>query len=231
MATPLPKYRINDSSFANVTGDLTQATAETRYIKKAGGGMTGALIVPTPTAAQHAATRAYADARIPAGVMMPWGGAANTAPAGWLYCGPARNVSRTTYATLYGVIGIKYGAGDGTTFGLPTIQARAPVGVDGTADFADLGDTAGAPTLVLTSAMVPNSTGTITMHNQAGATILSAAGGVFAGFQGSASTYHSHSTATAGANSYGTVNLTSEGGGAAHANNQPYLIFQFIIKY
>jgi hypothetical protein len=42
-------------------------------------------------------------------------------PAGFLTCNGAA-VSRTTYATLFGVIGTTYGAGDGlTTFNLPNV--------------------------------------------------------------------------------------------------------------
>lgn len=43
-------------------------------------------------------------------------------PTGWLQCSGA-NVSRTTYSSLFAVIGTIYGAGDGlTTFTLPTIS-------------------------------------------------------------------------------------------------------------
>jgi len=69
------------------------------------------------------------------------------------------------------------------------------------------------------------------MHNSAGPTILASASGVFSGSGGSATTYHSHAVATAGANSYGSAVLSSQGGGGAHSNAQPYMIFQYIIRY
>ena len=62
---------------------------------------------------------------IPPGVIWEYGG--SSAPTGWLLMN--QDVSRTTYATLFGVVGTTYGAGDGsTTFGLRkegrvTIQA------------------------------------------------------------------------------------------------------------
>jgi len=38
-------------------------------------------------------------------------------------------ISRTTYATLFGLIGTAFGAGDGsTTFNIPNLQGRVPVG-------------------------------------------------------------------------------------------------------
>jgi phage-related tail fiber protein len=54
----------------------------------------------------------------------------NTAPAGWLKANGAL-VSRTTYASLFAVIGTTYGAGDGsTTFALPDMRGEFPRGWD-----------------------------------------------------------------------------------------------------
>lgn len=68
-----------------------------------------------------------------------------TAPSGWLIANGAV-VSRTTYATLFAAIGTAFGAGNGsTTFGLPDLRGRVPVGVkSGDADFGTLGATPGA---------------------------------------------------------------------------------------
>ena len=54
--------------------------------------------------------------------------AGSTAPTGWLICNGAA-VSRTTYATLFAVIGTTWGSGDGSsTFNLPDLRGRAPIG-------------------------------------------------------------------------------------------------------
>ena len=54
----------------------------------------------------------------------------NTAPAGWLKANGAL-VSRTTYASLFAVIGTTYGEGDGsTTFALPDMRGEFPRGWD-----------------------------------------------------------------------------------------------------
>lgn len=46
----------------------------------------------------------------------------------WLLC-DGQAVSRTTYAALFNAIGTRYGAGDGsTTFNLPNMQGRSPIG-------------------------------------------------------------------------------------------------------
>ena len=66
------------------------------------------------------------EAGNPPGGIMAYGGA--SAPSGWFICDGSA-VSRTTYADLFAVIGTTYGAGDGsTTFNLPDLQQRFPLG-------------------------------------------------------------------------------------------------------
>lgn len=67
----------------------------------------------------------------PAGTILPYAG--TTAPSGYLLCNGSA-VSRTTYATLYGVIGSTFGSGDGsTTFNLPDLRGRFLRGLDSSA--------------------------------------------------------------------------------------------------
>ena len=86
--------------------------------------------------------------RVPTGAVLPYAADGANAPAGFLYA-RGQTVSRTTYAALYAVLGTTYGAGDGsTTFGLPNLQTRIPVGLDkaGSPDaaFDTLGETGGS---------------------------------------------------------------------------------------
>ena len=63
---------------------------------------------------------------IATGMIVPY--ASGTLPAGFLACNGAA-VSRTTYADLFTVIGVTFGLGDGvTTFNLPDLQDRFPLG-------------------------------------------------------------------------------------------------------
>jgi microcystin-dependent protein len=85
----------------------------------------------TLTWATEAAAEATVEAFLiedpnPIGSVLQW--TTNTPPSKWLICnGDA--VSRTTYSNLFAVIGETYGAGDGTTtFNLPDLRARVPVG-------------------------------------------------------------------------------------------------------
>lgn len=80
-----------------------------------------------------AVTRAKIEAaeRIPTGVIMPFAGTAE--PTGWFLC-DGRELSRTTYATLFAIIGITHGQGNGTTtFNIPDYRGRFMRGVDSVA--------------------------------------------------------------------------------------------------
>lgn len=78
----------------------------------------------------------------PAGIIKAFGG--TTAPAGHLLCNGAA-VSRTTYAALFAVISTTYGPGDGaTTFNLPNLQGRFPLGRATSGTGSTLGGTGGS---------------------------------------------------------------------------------------
>ena len=143
---------------------------------------------------------------MPAGVINIFAG--NIAPDGYLIC-DGREVSRTEYADLFAVIGTAYGEGDGsTTFNLPDLQSRIPVGMSAEPEFDQLGKTGGAKEHVLTVDEMP-------AHSHAGST--GEAGGHNHGGNTSSSGGHSHtgSTATAGAHSHsGTTSTT---GGHSHS--------------
>lgn len=81
----------------------------------------------------------------PAGMVVAFTG--TTPPANWLLC-QGQEVSRVTYASLYAVIGTKYGAGNGlTTFNLPDLRGRVVVGMNaGDSDFNVLGKWGGSKT-------------------------------------------------------------------------------------
>lgn len=119
---------------------------------------------------------------IPSGSIVGYGGA--TPPTGYLIC-DGSPVSRTTYAALFAAIGITWGPGDGsTTFNLPDMRRRVPVGVGGTNPYAilptTLGSYGGADSVILTlNQMAPHTHGfvpqylfyplkTITQHSSHG---------------------------------------------------------------
>ena len=76
--------------------------------------------------------------------------AGSTAPTGWLICDGSA-VSRTTYADLFSAIGTTYGNGNGsTTFNLPNLQGRVPVGYKSSdSDFNSMGKTGGGKQILI----------------------------------------------------------------------------------
>jgi microcystin-dependent protein len=74
---------------------------------------------------------------IPTATIVPWSD--SSVPSGFLECNGAE-VSRTTYADLFAIVGTTYGAGNGsTTFDLPDLQDNVAVGKSGTKALASSG--------------------------------------------------------------------------------------------
>lgn len=91
--------------------------------------------VPDPAAAPAAQA-------VPTGGLMMWGTAA--APTGYLMCDGSA-VSRATFAALFAVIGATFGGGDGvTTFNVPDMRGRFPLGTATAGTGSVLGGTGGA---------------------------------------------------------------------------------------
>ncbi|RUQ06984.1 hypothetical protein D8M34_05810 [Microbacterium sp. HSID17254] len=163
----------------------------------------------------------------PVGIVTAYAG--GTAPAGWLLCDGSA-VSRTVYAALFSAIGTAYGVGNGSsTFNLPDLRGRVPVGNDsGQTEFSTLGKTGGAKTHSLTSAENGPHTHTQAAHSHqasgnepfvapgtgTGANVTTGGGG-----------YVLKSTTTSVAPS-----INSSGSGSPHNNLQPYLVLNHIIK-
>ena len=215
--------------------------------------------IPAPSVGDHLNWNGIAwvpGAPAPAGSLQMYAGSA--APAGYLMCNGAA-VSRTSYAALFAVIGATYGSGDGLlTFNLPDLRGRAPIGSGSGAGLTSraLGATGGAETVTLDATMIPGHTHTGTV-NSAGAhahtvtdpghahtqtTInddFNNSGGSPPGFAADSagtrtwSNINTSSTGvtvdSGGAHTH-TLTTDSTGGGAAHANMQPWLAVNFIIK-
>jgi microcystin-dependent protein len=85
----------------------------------------GTNIVSSGVLTQSVADTRYAPllAAVPTGTILDYAG--TTVPNGFLQCPTAvTNVSRTTYAALFAILGTTWGAGDGsTTFGIPYFPA------------------------------------------------------------------------------------------------------------
>lgn len=98
---------------------------------------------------------------VPSGAIMQFAGA--SVPAGWLLC-DGTPVNRATYANLFTAIGTTYGTGDGTTtFNLPNLKGKIPVGRDAAqSEFISLNTSGG--TKSLTAAQLPVHDHTLGTH-------------------------------------------------------------------
>jgi len=78
----------------------------------------------------------------PVGAGMIW--YTNTAPANWLIC-DGTAISRTQYGALFAILGTTYGTGNGsTTFNLPDLRQRFPIGKAASGTANTLAGTGGA---------------------------------------------------------------------------------------
>lgn len=156
----------------------------------------------------------------PAGIVVPYAG--STAPGGYLMADGSA-VSRTTYADLFTAIGTTYGAGDGsTTFNLPNLAGRVPVGLDSTdTDFDALNETGGEKEHTLTEAEMPSHTHAQDPHRHSISIYRNGSGSTGnPGMRDGGTDYTNYTTAT----------NQNTGGDDPHNNLQPYITLNYIIK-
>jgi microcystin-dependent protein len=176
----------------------------------------------------------------PVGEITLW--ATSTAPTGWLIADGSA-ISRSTYSDLFAVLSTTYGVGDGsTTFNLPNLKGKVPVGRDSSqVEFDTVGETGGSKTSALTSTNLPAHTHTVdsntldVLYNAGSYTtgyitgrdanndgVIDGTSNTFGIAVGSA-TDHTHTIATSGGNGTATGNTFS--------NLAPYIVLNYIIRF
>ena len=162
---------------------------------------------------------------IPVGSVISFAG--SVAPEQYFLC-DGSTVSRIRYPALFEVIGEMYGAGDGTTtFNLPNLQGRIPVGqLAADPYFNAMASAGGVTDVTLTTAQIPSHDHTSNAVGGQGNLGLCIADGT--------------NTATVADSSLGELNvfttpraltINNSGGGGSHTNVQPYVVMNYIIKY
>ncbi len=157
------------------------------------------------------------------------------APRGYMYCA-GQLLSIAQYSALYSIIGTNYGGDGRSTFALPDLRSRVPVG-GGMGTGTGLpnvktGDIGGEVTHTLTINEIPSHNHSLVVNNE-NATQTAATSGVSIATPG-ASTGRDF-TATLGYNSaapnipLSTSSIANNGGGLPHNNMQPYLGISYII--
>jgi len=169
---------------------------------------------------------------IPSGTIVPWSD--SSIPSGFLEC-TGQAVSRSTYATLFGIIGTTYGAGNGsTTFNVPDLQDNVAVSKSGT---KNLGSTGGANTVTSTgnvggsTANATLSTAQLASHNHAARTSPPInSGGPGVQVFGSFGVPGANVVENTGSGSGHAHNMSATFSGDATSVVQPYLTVVYIIK-
>lgn len=138
---------------------------------------------------------------IPTGLIAMWGAAA--APSTWVLC-QGQAIDRTAFASLFAVIGTTYGVGDGsTTFNVPDMQQRFPLGLAASGTGVALGETGGTIDHTHAVASHTHDTGTLAVasHSHSAGTFSVAS--------------HTHSSGTLACASHthgpGTLNTDNSG--------------------
>lgn len=104
------------------------------------------------TDAELSAHTTNSGIHVPLGTLMPFVGALSPSSSWKLADGS--ELSRTTYAALYAIIGTTYGEGNGvSTFNLPDLRGKMVLGAS---DDHSRGDTGGAETVTLTTDEIPS---------------------------------------------------------------------------
>jgi microcystin-dependent protein len=193
------QYVSRSGEWVEFTGGMDEATADALY--------------------------APAGSAVAIGSIMMWMG--DTAPAGWALCNGTL-LSRSAYSRLFGVVGERYGAGDGaTTFAAPNMTGRIPVGLDaGQVEFAALGQPGGEKTHTLNANEMP-------LHqHQVSPGPIGNTGATYFGGGTTSNTFAFGPSVTNGAAGFGDIwrTVVDGGGGLAHNVLQPYIVVNYIIK-
>ena len=164
---------------------------------------------------------------LPAGTLIMY--AAATAPTGYLLA-DGSEVSRETYSDLFAVIGTTYGVGDGaTTFNLPDLSARLPLGLD---DTRTLGQTGGSESHELSVSELPAHSHTVNDPGHLHSMRLNRDDFSFSGVSAPIGNGAIPYGATGLTNSTTTgITINYTGGGEPFSVMNPYLVVNYIIKY
>jgi microcystin-dependent protein len=146
----------------------------------------------------------------------------NFAPRGWALCnGQILSIAQNT--ALFSLLGTTYGGNGQTTFALPDLRGRVPVGSGqgpGLASY-DLGAVAGTETVTLLTSEMPAHNHMVQASNGYSAATPENA---FPGSDSATSIYDAAANTT-----MNPMMIGAAGGSQPHENRQPYQVLNYII--
>jgi len=167
--------------------------------------------------------------------------AGNFAPRGWSFC-DGQLISINQYQALFSILGTTYGGDGRTTFALPDLRGRTPIGPrrgPGLSNY-NLGQRGGVETVTLTVAQMPihnhQAEGTVsasavdgTTNNPDGANFAVAKTPVDRSTTVDTNAYNSSGNNVSMAANNVSVTVGNNGGNQWHTNIQPFLAVNYII--
>lgn len=154
----------------------------------------------------------------------------NYAPEGWAFCNGG-TYSITQYPALYALIGVTYGGDGKTTFAVPDLRSRLPLGVGKSPSTAGLtyavGNTGGAENVTLTGAQLPAHSHQYMVYNTNG-NLASPANAFLADTPDNLAMYVPYASANP-TKVFADKAVDPTGGNAAHKNIMPTGAVNYII--
>jgi microcystin-dependent protein len=154
----------------------------------------------------------------------------NFAPRGWMLCN-GQSIAIASNTALFSLLGTTYGGNGQTTFNLPNLQSRVPIGMGtgpGLSSY-QIGQTGGTENVTLLSTQMPQHSHVMTASGdgptQATAAGASLASEVRGGVNPMPTVYASGATNPVSMGSATTL----AGGNQPHNNMQPYLAINYSI--
>ena len=147
----------------------------------------------------------------------------NFEPPGWLFC-DGRLLPISEHTALFEIVGNSYGGDGRTTFGIPDLRGRVPMGTGAGTGLTNrnLGEEPGAETVILDVTELPSHDHTLRATNSS-ATQTQPSGNILA--TANTSQYLNAATSVV----MGTDSIGPSGSNAPHANVQPSTVLNFII--
>jgi microcystin-dependent protein len=151
--------------------------------------------------------------------------AGSYAPEGWLLCdGSSQQINQ--YDTLYLLLGTMYGGDGQTTFNLPDLRSRIPLGISSV--YAQ-GTMDGVESVTLNNATMPGHTHTLFGSGSPATTNIPSAGTTLADQVGGADQSVNAYIASGPGVGMSSQSIRPAGSSLPHDNMQPYLTINYII--